>query len=157
MTPDQLEKISEMEKTIFSDAWSKRSLSETMENPFTDFLVALDDREEPIGYLIGYTLVPEGEIANLAVCEKMRRKGVGWGLLHAYLERCREKSCDTFYLEVRASNSAAISLYEKVGFRPYGRRKRYYSHPTEDAILMIYHETKKREEEWIGGKENDRT
>jgi ribosomal-protein-alanine N-acetyltransferase len=78
-------------------------------------------------------------------------------LLHAYLERCLEKSCDTFYLEVRASNSAAISLYEKVGFRPYGRRKRYYSHPTEDAILMIYHETKKREEEWIGGKENDRT
>ena len=49
---------------------------------------------------------------------------------------CRARGVASLYLEVRASNQAAIALYERFGFRDVGRRRNYYQHPTEDARVM---------------------
>ena len=78
----------------------------------------------------------EGEIANLAVAPSARRHGIGAALLDASLGEARRRGVKQVYLEVRESNAAARALYERRGFSVVGRRKRYYRHPDEDALLL---------------------
>lgn len=72
----------------------------------------------------------EAELLNLAVRPEARRRGVGRALLALLAGR-------KVWLEVRASNEAAIRFYESQGFRVCGRRKGYYRNPDEDAVLMV--------------------
>ena len=65
-----------------------------------------------------------------------RRKGVGEALTRALIAHGEELGGEFISLEVRPSNAAAIHLYEKLGFVTAGRRKNFYSHPTEDGLIM---------------------
>jgi ribosomal-protein-alanine acetyltransferase len=89
-----------------------------------------------IGFIIGRQLADEAEILNLAVTQENRRKGEGSALLQAALEEFRTREVSRVFLEVRESNHAAISFYERHGFAKTGRRASYYHEPDEAAILM---------------------
>ena len=87
------------------------------------------------GFLAVRELGPgEREILNLAVDPAERRKGLARGLLRDALGRAN----GAWFLEVRASNAAAIQLYESAGFQRAGRRPDYYDNPAEDAIVMRF-------------------
>lgn len=88
------------------------------------------------GYLVARTGANELHINNFAVRERYRRQGIGLSLLARILEEGKRRGVDAAFLELRAGNKAALSLYEKCGFRVTARRKRYYSEPTEDALVM---------------------
>ena len=88
-----------------------------------------------VGFLVAHHLAPEWELENIAVASSARRKGIGKRLLSALLAAARETNSDSVFLEVRQSNAAARTLYEKAGFELTGRRKSYYSDPVEDAVL----------------------
>lgn len=88
-----------------------------------------------LGFLVARHISPEWELENIVVAEQARRNGIGAALLRALLDRARQTSGKQVFLEVRDSNVAARKLYEKAGFRESGRRKMYYSDPSEDAIL----------------------
>lgn len=88
-----------------------------------------------LGFLIARVLTPECELENIAVSPAVRRKGIGRQLLDALMQAASETECESVFLEVRESNQAARAFYESVGFKPDGRRKSYYSNPSEDAIL----------------------
>jgi ribosomal-protein-alanine N-acetyltransferase len=77
------------------------------------------------------------ELENLAVAAEWRRRGVASALLKSFLGEVRELRLETVRLEVRESNHEARALYEKYGFSTSGRRRSYYSHPEEDAILYM--------------------
>jgi ribosomal-protein-alanine N-acetyltransferase len=62
--------------------------------------------------------------------------GIGSGLLRELEKKALELKLSFLTLEVRSGNSAAIALYERLGFVPVGRRKNYYERPREDALLM---------------------
>ena len=79
----------------------------------------------------------EGQITNIAVTAERRGRGVGTAVLDFLIAQARMRRCQTLSLEVRASNAAAIALYEKHGFFIAGRRKRFYKNPAEDALVMI--------------------
>ena len=66
----------------------------------------------------------------------MRRRGAAGRLIDAALVWARGAGIKAVYLEVRKSNEAAISLYNKNGFRQVGTRKSYYESPNEDALVM---------------------
>jgi ribosomal-protein-alanine N-acetyltransferase len=72
----------------------------------------------------------------MAVLPEARRRGIATTLLRALLAWASVNHAHHFSLEVRASNTPAIRLYERLGFRPEGRRPRYYAHPEEDAVLL---------------------
>jgi len=72
------------------------------------------------------------------VAPTSRRQGLGRRLLHALLAGARETNSHSVFLEVRESNGAARSLYEKAGFAQTGRRKAYYKDPAEDALLYRF-------------------
>ncbi len=74
---------------------------------------------------------PEREILNIATAPEFRRQGIASILLRSEL-----RSGSIYFLEVRESNIAAQALYRNLGFTEVGRRKHYYAHPTETAIVM---------------------
>ena len=88
------------------------------------------------GILIGRKVGEEGEILNLAVRPKERRKGEGRRLVERLLEGYRLGEVSRVFLEVRESNSGAMAFYERLGFHAVGRRKAYYQQPREDALVM---------------------
>jgi ribosomal-protein-alanine acetyltransferase len=87
------------------------------------------------GFLVAQHLAPEWELENIVVAPTARRKGLGKRLLDALLAASRKTNSNSVFLEVRESNVAARTLYEKAGFDPAGRRKFYYTDPPEDAVL----------------------
>jgi ribosomal-protein-alanine acetyltransferase len=88
-----------------------------------------------LGFLVASHVAPEWELENIVVAPRARRKGLGKRLLGALLSAARETKSSAVFLEVRESNTAACTLYERAGFEQAGLRKSYYLDPTEDAIL----------------------
>lgn len=83
-----------------------------------------------------WCVADEAEIASVCVDPAYRRLGGGRKLLQTLLKRARLSGAQNVYLEVRASNQAAQKLYRGAGFECIGVRKRYYTNPSEDAVLM---------------------
>jgi [ribosomal protein S18]-alanine N-acetyltransferase len=102
-------------------------------------LVVADESNEALfhilAYLVAHRVATEWELENIVVAEKVRRTGIGHRLVKELIEYARRAGGSSISLEVRASNSEARSLYEKSGFAEIGRRKGYYPHPVEDAIV----------------------
>jgi ribosomal-protein-alanine N-acetyltransferase len=89
------------------------------------------------GYIVARMGAGELHINNVAVREDYRRRGIGRQLLNNVLEEGKRSGVPRAFLELRAGNQAALTLYEKCGFRVTARRKNYYSEPVEDALVMI--------------------
>ena len=136
MTADHLDEVAELERICFSTPWSRNMLAEELDNYLSAFLVALDDSGAVVGYAGLQSVLDEGYITNVAVRPECRRQGVASALLQVFLDFAKGHGLAFLTLEVRASNYDAIALYGSRGFRSVGRRKNYYEHPREDAIIM---------------------
>ena len=111
-------------------------LAEELDNALSAMLVALDEAGHVAGYAGLQVILDEGYITNVAVRPDCRRQGVAGQILQVFLDFAQAQGLAFLTLEVRASNQAAILLYGSRGFRGMGRRKNYYEHPREDAIIM---------------------
>lgn len=89
-----------------------------------------------LGFIAARLAGEELHINNMAVRDEWRQQGIGALLLGAALEEGLRRGARNSFLEVRASNTAAQALYSKFGFKAASRRTRYYTNPTEDAIVM---------------------
>ena len=136
MNADHLDEVAELERICFSVPWSRNMLAEELDNALSAFLVALDDADRVVGYAGLQVVLDEGYITNVAVRPEYRRQGVAGKLLQVFLNFAQANQLAFLTLEVRASNYGAIALYGSRGFRSAGRRKNYYEHPKEDAIIM---------------------
>ena len=92
--------------------------------------------ESIVGFITARVAADEIEILNLGVDPNERRRGVAKALLRAALAWGVENHGRQAFLEVRASNSAAIQFYESFGFHAAGRRAKYYTSPVEDALQL---------------------
>ena len=95
-----------------------------------------EEAGEIAGYAFFRTCLPESELLHLVVTPAKRRRGIARVLLQRALADLAVKGCSCCLLEVRESNGAARKLYAAMGFTPVGRRKKYYRHPIEDALLL---------------------
>ena len=136
MNADHLDELVELERICFSTPWSRNMLAEELDNACSAFLVAEDANGKVVGYAGLQVVLDEGYIANIAVFPEYRRQGIAGKLLQVFMNFAEANRLAFLTLEVRASNQAAISLYENRGFLEVGRRKNYYEHPKEDAIIM---------------------
>jgi [ribosomal protein S18]-alanine N-acetyltransferase len=91
-----------------------------------------------VGFIVGRQVEYEWEIENIAVTGAARRCGLGSRLVGELLELVRSRGGKSVFLEVRESNRAARSLYEKWAFLEVGRRKMYYQNPAEDALVLKF-------------------
>ena len=136
MNADHLAEVAELERICFSNPWSRNMLGEELDNMLSAFLVALDDRDRVVGYAGVQVILDEGYITNIAVRPECRRQGIAAKLLQVFMDFAKANQLSFLTLEVRASNYDAIALYGSRGFRSMGRRKNYYEHPREDALIM---------------------
>ena len=135
MTYAQVAQVAELEKICFSDPWSENSVASELQNPLAYWLVALDG-DRLMGYVGSQTVVGETDMMNVAVHPDYRRQGVAESLILALVEGLKGKESHCLTLEVRASNTPAIALYQKLGFQQVGLRKNYYRNPKEDALIL---------------------
>jgi [ribosomal protein S18]-alanine N-acetyltransferase len=132
-----LPSILAIERVSFTDPWSHGSFAALLEQPRVYFSVALDaDTGALLGYTVAWFVLDEAELANLAVAPDARGNGIGAQLLEGALAASDARGSATMYLEVRASNVAAIALYTSHGFAEAGRRPSYYRRPVEDALIL---------------------
>ena len=131
LTVEDLPRLLSLEQACFSDPWSESMMRSTLETPVVRGLAARVDGEL-VGFALAYLIPPEGEIADICVSPEARGQGIAFLLMQALMEG----ECSEFWLEVRASNTPARRLYEKLGFVPVGIRRNYYDSPREDAIVM---------------------
>lgn len=128
------EEIAMIEAETFSRPWSRESVEASIADENTEFLVCLNGRHV-VGYLSAQMICPECYIGNLAVRDTYRRQGIGFELLQTMIRKAEKYGCEFVSLEVRVSNTAAIRLYERTGFRIQGIRPDYYSAPAENAAI----------------------
>ena len=135
MNPAHVAQIAQIEKVCFSDPWSEKSIASELENELALWLVA-EESGQVCGYVGSQTVLGETDMMNVAVHPDFRRRGIAEALVNALVEALKAKGSHCLTLEVRASNSPARALYEKLGFSRIGTRKNYYRNPKEDGLIL---------------------
>ncbi len=135
MTEEDISEVIAIEQENFSEPWREEDFRSSLSDEKNNYLVAVIG-----GHVVGYCgcwgVAGEGDIYNVAVKKEFRRQHIGKKLLKTLIQISSEKGITSFTLEVRASNTAAITLYQALGFESAGLRKDFYSKPKEDAVIM---------------------
>lgn len=136
MTREDVPVAAALERECFSQPWSENAYLSALANENALYLVA-ESADGSLAGMCGFLdILGEGDISNVAVREEFRRQGVARRMLAQLLKQGRERGITGFTLEVRASNKAAVRLYEEFGFVCEGRRKNFYEKPREDALIF---------------------
>lgn len=134
MTPALCPGVHAVEEACFSDPWSLEAFVQELDNPRSTTLAAVEG-DVVAGFVNVHLICGECFLNNIGVSAAYRRRGIASLLLKALIAELRNRA-EFITLEVRVSNAPAIALYQKFGFEPVGRRRNFYAHPTEDALLM---------------------
>lgn len=137
MKEEDAPQVALIEADNFSVPWSEKSFREAAVKTETIYVVAEEDGEI-LGYAGAWCVFGEADITNVCVRKVSRKQGIGTRMLQFLIEEGVNVKIKTFFLEVRESNSAAISLYEKFGFLKIGIRKNFYEKPVENGIVMSF-------------------
>lgn len=137
-TPADLDDIMALERASFpADAWSDAMMREELGSPHGWYIV-----DEEAGRIVGYAglRAPKGskdaDVQTIALAEASRGRGRGRMLLRALIEEAARRRVAEVFLEVRADNPVAQSLYASEGFVELGRRPHYYQPDDVDAVVM---------------------
>jgi len=142
MTEHDLLEVVEIEEVSGISVWGWDAYHKELQSQDVIMLVArpvesIENQGQSIaGFIVSRMVAAELHINNVAVRPEFRRRGIAAQLLAAVLEEARRHDARVAFLEVRAANVAAHLLYRSCGFKVTGRRRRYYNHPVEDALLM---------------------
>jgi len=134
LTYADLPQVIAVERRAFGTPWSLAMFVLELSKPSGICLAALRE-----GRIVGYMVCSRYDVVwhvmNVAVDDRLRRGGIATALIER-LFSIADAPGEQYTLEVRTSNHAAISLYERFGFRAAGRRRGYYHDNREDAVIM---------------------
>ena len=128
--------IDALERQCFADPWPEEAVAAYINGGNCLMLCAEGEGGELLGYVGMQHVLDEGYIGNVCTAPQHRRRGVARALLAELEARSRRLGLAFLTLEARASNAAAIALYEGAGYGRVGVRPGYYQHPAEDAVIM---------------------
>jgi ribosomal-protein-alanine N-acetyltransferase len=134
-----LDEVIALERLAFKNPWSMELFRRELDHAWSTILVAeTSSASKPavVGFIIFWLVQDEIHILNIASDPARLRQGIARALLAECLARGKEAGACLATLEVRRSNTAAIELYQSIGFRPVGVRPNYYSDEGEDGIVM---------------------
>ena len=136
MRPEDVTEVLSIEQISFTTPWSEiLFMNEIFKPGSTPKVARLYD--SIVGYICVNRVLDEGHILNVTVHPDYRRQGIASLLICSMIRYLREYRCNAIYLEVRASNAAARTMYERSGFTVTGVRKNYYTSPAEDGVVMV--------------------
>jgi ribosomal-protein-alanine N-acetyltransferase len=136
MQLDDLDAIILIEKVNFPFPWTVGNFKDSMTSGH--YCVVLEMDNTIIGYAILMMVLDEAHLLNISVVPSCTGKGWGRYLLNHMMQTGQDKGGLNMFLEVRTSNTSAITLYESIGFNEMGLRPGYYPahNGREDALLM---------------------
>lgn len=135
MTVHDIPEVIAIERDTFSDPWTEEDFRRALIEPGNRYLIARADGRVA-GYCGYWGVAGEGHIFNVAVMKEYRGRKIGYRMMMHMIGDAMSRGIASLTLEVRKSNTAAIRLYEKLGFENAGIRKDFYVKPREDAIIM---------------------
>jgi ribosomal-protein-alanine N-acetyltransferase len=136
LVPRDLDAIVEIEQASYPTPWSRVMFQTELQKTGSLAIGAYLEEGDLVGYAIVSQYVDAWHIMNIAVAPEFRRRGIARALLERLFEITAADARRGYTLEVRVSNSDAIRLYEKLGFRRRGIRRGYYTDNREDALIM---------------------
>jgi [ribosomal protein S18]-alanine N-acetyltransferase len=166
LTKDHLDAVVELDQICFGGLWTRAGYERELDSECSQTLVLeaslafnpvrFDQQSEVItknqgakqlpiapspnisivGLVCFWSILEEAHITILAVHPNYRHQGFGQLLLYALLRDAKQRQLEWATLEVKPSNQAARSLYDKFGFIEAGRRRRYYKDTGEDALIL---------------------
>jgi ribosomal-protein-alanine N-acetyltransferase len=129
--------VLDVEQSSFTNPWTRDMYLADLRNEGVSFVyIARNPDRRIIGFCSFWKIFEELHINNLAVRPENRRSGVGRALLSRVITDSYQLGARRALLEVRESNHAARRLYEQFGFSVATVRRRYYTHPEEDALVL---------------------
>ena len=140
LCPEDLTAVAGIETRSFEQPWQRQMIAGEMASPESRaYVMRFQDqafRPAVAAYIFLRILLDEVHIMKVAVAPECRRVGLAHRLTAKALSEARREGCRRAILEVRVSNTAAIRLYDRLGFETIGTRKRYYGPSGEDALVL---------------------
>jgi ribosomal-protein-alanine N-acetyltransferase len=138
MKEEDLPFVLDVESVSFPNPWHEMTFrGEIYNQPISSSLVIVyKPHSRVIGHLIFWRIKEQMQINNIAIHPDFRRMGIAEAVLRQVLSRIRAEGAKFVTLEVRPSNIAARSLYNKLGFAVLGIKDNYYHNPPEPALVM---------------------
>jgi len=127
--------IMSIERESFSTPWRDTTFGGLILRDDTD-VIGATRLGHLVAYAVAWTVGAQAELGNVAVASAERGRGTGRQMVERILDRLVGRGAEECFLEVRESNEVARALYEGMGFLLVGRRRRYYTRPVEDALVM---------------------
>ena len=141
--PDDIHDVIRIAEERGLSPWSANDYLEEAKRNDSTLLRLESETGETVGFLVGRRVLSassethfDAEIYNIGVRESFQRSGCGTILLEEFIKRCISEMVETVWLDVRISNSSAISFYKRFGFADFTVRNRFYNNPVEDGLVM---------------------
>ncbi|RZT11160.1 ribosomal-protein-alanine N-acetyltransferase [Duganella sp. CF402] len=140
MQKTDLDDVYALEQSVYPHPWSMANFEDSLNSNYEAWV--LRDRDgDLLGYFLLMAVVDEAHLLNVAVSAEKQGQGLGRFLLNQAVACSRGLGMESVLLEVRPSNTRALAIYERYGFKQIGRRKGYYpaaDGQREDAIVMRF-------------------
>ena len=136
MSAQDLDQVLEIETESFVEPWTRENFEQEISGLGESVLMVAVMGGRIVGYSVTWYLEDEVHLANVAVREDCRGRGIGRALVEDVMRSARDTCAGKIMLEVRESNVEARRLYETLGFRAVGIKRNYYKREGEDAVLM---------------------
>ena len=139
MNIEDFELIKDILISDFDDFWKPETLRSELMNSFSKYIVAKDNQNNILGFAGIWNALYDFHITNIVVRKDLRNTGIGTVLLEKLIEIAKFNKMETITLEVMCTNTHAIRLYEKFGFKNAGIRKNYYKrrNVSEDSSKLV--------------------
>jgi ribosomal-protein-alanine N-acetyltransferase len=136
MLPCDVAEVVRIERSAYRYPWSLMNFTDSLASGYACWLAEIEG--QAAGYWIMLMAVGEGEILNCCISPHWQGRGLGRQLLEHLLETARLHDMECLFLEVRPSNTAAVLLYQRLGFATIALRRAYYpaDQGAEDALVM---------------------
>lgn len=135
MTDDDIPRVMQIERSGHAFPWTEGIFHDCIRVGYR--CVVLEENQNIIAYGVMSVAAGEAHVFNVAVDIKRRNEGLGRRVMEKMMDDARTLNAKSIFLEVRPSNTAAMGLYDSLGFNQIGHRKDYYPHPDgrEDALI----------------------
>lgn len=134
-SPERVADIAALHSRLFDPAWDAENIGGLIEHPAAAAFVAqVREPKALAGFIIGQIAADEAEILSIGVAPEWQRRGIARQMVEGLIRAARRAEVRRLFLEVAADNTAAIRLYDGLGFSASGRRKAYYSRPGGQRI-----------------------
>ncbi|MFT7228309.1 MAG: ribosomal-protein-alanine N-acetyltransferase [Methylophilaceae bacterium] len=136
MLENDLDAVMVIEPTIYLHPWTRGNFNDSLKSGYAAWVLTRQD--EIVGYSLMSIVLDEAELLNISVAAPYQQQGLGRLLIAHMMEHAITLGAAMIFLEVRASNAAAIALYERASFVEVNVRRGYYSSENrrEDAVIM---------------------